>query len=380
MKHIYFLYTSYCPNTAETNRALSYLASLEKYGIDIDVIFFMPDKYRSKVSRDYKHIKIHYLWKWFPTTNKYLKYIPYVINIIRFRLSLRSGDVIYMYNLNDIKRLFVKIKNIKTFHESTECPEISLMPNVLHKCSIKEHLKTCKKMDGLFVISQALKQYYVMQGIESSKIHIINMTVDVSRFNNITKSKEVSVNPYIAYCGKISNNKDGVDHLIRAFSIVHEKYPKLKLVIIGDVPKNQNIENNMLLIEKLGLKDSIILTGKVEAEKIPQMLVNAIALLLARPDNKQAKYGFPTKLGEYLLSATPVVVTAVGDIPLFLEDKNNALISEPENDKMFADKILWIMEHPKEAVQIGKKGKEIALQNFNSDIEIMKLLSIINAK
>lgn len=360
------------------NRALSYFASLDSKEICVDVIFFMPDKQCSKISNSYNHVKVHYLWNWFPTTNKYLKYIPYIINIIRFRFSLRSGDIVYMYNLNDIKHFFVGIKNVKSFHESTECPEVSLMPNVLHKCTVEEHIKICKKMDGLFVISQALKQYYITRGIDESKVHVINMTVDVSRFNNIFK--EYVEEPYVAYCGKVNNNKDGVDHLIKAFSMVHKKIPKLKLIIVGDIPQDISKDSNMLLIENLGLRDSIILTGKIASEKIPQIMANATALLLDRPNNKQAKYGFPTKLGEYLLSANPVVVTAVGDIPLFLEDKNNALISEPENSRMFADKIIWIIEHPEESAQIGERGKETAMQNFNSDIEVVKLISIINNK
>ena len=47
-------------------------------------------------------------------------------------------------------------------------------------------------------------------------------------------------------------------------------------------------------------------------------------LVLARPDNIQAKGGFPTKLGEYLATGNPVVVTKVGEIPNYLIDGVNA--------------------------------------------------------
>ena len=67
------------------------------------------------------------------------------------------------------------------------------------------------------------------------------------------------------------------------------------------------------------MKDSIVFTGIVSAADIPQILKNAAVLALDRPDSLQAQCGFPTKLGEYLLTENPVIVTKVGDIPLFLE-------------------------------------------------------------
>lgn len=70
---------------------------------------------------------------------------------------------------------------------------------------------------------------------------------------------------------------------------------------------------------------------------MPQMLKNAEALVLDRPNSLQAQYGFPTKLGEYLLTGNPVVVTKVGDIPLYLKDGVSALLSEDRNPKEFAE-------------------------------------------
>ena len=112
---------------------------------------------------------------------------------------------------------------------------------------------------------------------------------------------------------------------------------------------------------------------------MPQMLKNVDILALDRPDNLQAKYGFPIKLGEYLLTENPVVVTRVGDIPLFLQDGVNALIAEPQNPYSFASKIIWAIEHPEQASLIGKAGAEVAIREFNCHVESKKMLSAIEA-
>ena len=375
---VYFLYTNYTPNTAETNRALSYLKSLDNVGKKLEVIFFLPDKYGSKIPFQFTNIRVTYLWEKFKIKHRILKYIPYVINIFLFRLRLKKGDVVYIYGMNDVKKFFVGINGVKSFYECTEHPEVSLMPDKLRRCSLKEHIETCKKLNGLFVISTALKDYYIKKGVAGDRIHIINMTVDTSRFDGLLKNNNKKER-YIAYWGKVSNNKDGVDQLITAFSIVHKTIPNIKLYIIGAVPTNLSNEHNIKLIQDLNLSEYVVLTGMLPADEIPQIMTNAEILVLNRPDNLQAKFGFPTKLGEYLLSANPVVVTGVGDIPLFLQDKVSALISPPNNPQAFAEKIVWALQNFEESKIIGANGCKVAKINFNSDIEAMKLIKIIES-
>ena len=147
-----------------------------------------------------------------------------------------------------------------------------------------------------------------------------------------------------------------MDQLIHAFSIVHKIIPDIKLYIVGAIPANLSNEHNIKLIQDLNLSEYIVLTGMLPADEIPQIMVDAEMLVLDRPDNLQAKFGFPTKLGEYLLSANPVVVTGVGDIPLFLQDKDSALISPPNNPQAFAEKIVWALQNPDESKRIGYNG------------------------
>ena len=110
---------------------------------------------------------------------------------------------------------------------------------------------------------------------------------------------------------------------------------------------------------------------------MPQLLKNARVLALARPNNLQAQFGFPTKLGEYLLTGNIVVVTSVGDIPLYLKDRENALLAEPSNIEHFAEKMDWALSHPQECELLGARGKEVAIKHFNAFNETQKLMTVI---
>ena len=152
----------------------------------------------------------------------------------------------------------------------------------------------------------------------------------------------------------------------------------MKLYIIGDTPSTEDLTRNLKLIDSYNLKERIVFTGIVPYTQMPQILKNAAILALDRPDSIQAQCGFPTKLGEYLLTKNPVVVTKVGDIPKFLEDGISALLSEERNPQEFAQKLEWVLTHKNEADKIGGMGAKVAMKNFNCDIETKKLLNFLN--
>ena len=173
------------------------------------------------------------------------------------------------------------------------------------------------------------------------------------------------------------NNKDGVDELIKSFAIVHKVLPEVKLYIIGKTPDKDDASGNLNLINNLGIKKSVVFTGIVSAAEMPQILKNAAVLALDRPDSLQAQCGFPTKLGEYLLTENPVVVTKVGDIPLFLKDGETALIAEERDPQDFSSKLIWALQNPEEASKIGKAGALVAMREFNYLNETKKIIDVI---
>lgn len=372
---IYFLYHSYEPNTATYNRVLAFLRNIDEMGIPIKVVFLMPNNGRDRISGSFKYIDVQYYWDHLYFNNKYLKLLSFFIYQYLFLRQLKAGDKVCIFGLDKIMTKVLRRRDVSLFLESTECPEVYGQLSKLYHTTVDGFIEACRKANALFVISSNLKEYYITKGGNPDKIHIINMTVDPKRFEGL--SKQNTSERYIAYCGTASNNKDGVDKLIRSFGMVAKEHPDVKLYVIGETPSETDKTGNLELIKSLHIEDKVVFTGRVKAEEMPMLLKNAEVLALARPDNKQAKYGFPTKLGEYLLTGNPVVVTSVGDIPRFLEDGVSALIAPANNDEIFAEKLNWALEHPRECKAIGERGKQVALDSFNAAIETRKMMDVI---
>ena len=368
---IIVIYNSYKPNVAAVNRLLSFLHGFEEIGVGVEMVFIYPnEKWDRVTSPNFKYVHFTYLWDKHKCRNKYYKFIRSFWDIYRYIKKLYSGSKVLLLSSSEYLPFITWRSDIEVFHERTEHPDVAkTFPSLLQN----SYLKACTKVKGLFVISTSLYKYFKRLGVKN--VYIINMTVDAGRFIGVEKTE--LKDHYIAYCGAASNNKDGVDILIKSFAILHEYYPSIRLYILGKAPKANDESGNLKLVKDLNLSDFVIFKGLVQSEKIPQLLVNADMLALARPDSLQAQCGFPTKLGEYLLTGNPVVITKVGDIPMFFEDQVNSLLAEPGDIEDFAAKMKWVVENPLESHIIGQRGKEIAMCHFNYLIETKKIVNAI---
>lgn len=376
MSNLYILLRGYFPGLAPNNHYMGWLKSFDELGVKATVINVRPNDDFERMPDTFRNLTVVNLWDnpFFRVRHRQVRFLIHQLNVWRFCRKVKPGDTVWVYDLPEAVIKLAGKAGVRIFNEVTEHPEIGVV-SAREKEGARKRVKAIKKIEGLFVISTQLKQAYIDRGVKSDKIHIINMTVDADRFNGLEKQGNEKS---IVFCGHGANNKDGVDQLIKAFAIVHKTHTDYLLKIIGPAPKRGDNSGNIELVESLDLVDSVIFVGRKSPDEVPQLLKNASILALDRPDSLQAQNGFPTKLGEYLLTENPVCVTNVGDIPMFLKDGVSALIAEHDSVEDFASKLLWVIEHPAEALEIGKRGAKVARVHFNPMTEAKKMLKIMN--
>jgi glycosyltransferase involved in cell wall biosynthesis len=147
--------------------------------------------------------------------------------------------------------------------------------------------------------------------------------------------------------------KDGILDLIRSFGILNKKYPNTHLLVIGDLTNGETIVPDLKNYAKSYMDlENISFTGLVSHERIPDLLNSCQILAMTRHNGIFAQAGFPTKLSEYFACKKPVLTTAVGDISKYFTNREDLILTEPENiesivngfedllnDKQLADKI-----------------------------------------
>lgn len=357
-------------NSAEFQRMWGIAKSIAQKGYKIKYIFLMPNN--GKINKEHvPNLECVYLGEKCNLNNKICTIIYSLFCLFR---QIHKGSTIIYYTF--LPTLFVirLIPRIKLILEVNEYPPFIAKANIFNRVLFPLYLDTARKAYKIFVISKKLKDYFIEQNVDAKNIDILNMTVDSHRFTKINKQGSEK---YIAYCGTMSCYKDGVDILIEAFANVVNKIPNIKLYLLGKTPYEKDRIKFESLINKHNLSSKIYMPGAVPAEEIPQYLINAEVLALARPNNIQATYGFPTKLGEYLLTGNPVVVTRVGELEDFLTDKISCVFAEPNSVEDFTDKLLWVLNNGNIGKEIGNNGKKIAFKYFNSDNESLKIINVL---
>lgn len=354
MKVYYIICSSDNQHSASLNRVRLFVSGLKKQGIDSDLIIFDVNKRNNVI------------------INKFF----YLIKILKFVVSflLLPKSILVFYGESPFFRFwkYIKLKHL-IFVERTEFPTYLIeRDRILSNKEIrfyKNFEKSLRFCSGFITCSKELSNYYQAYLKDECKIFISPLIVDIGMF---IKEKNVKIFNKISYCGDWGNQKDGVDILIKAFAKIHDKYPELRLELIGG--STIEIENSLKeLAVDLKINEFIDFVGRVPHLMIPKYLNSAKILALARPNNKQAAGGIPSKIAEYLSTGRPVVLTNVGELHYYLCDQINCYMSKPDSIDAFAGKLEQALTD-KNADIIGQNGYEIAKQ-FDVNVQTNLLIN-----
>ena len=59
------------------------------------------------------------------------------------------------------------------------------------------------------------------------------------------------------------------------------------------------------------------------------------------------------------------MVTRTGDIDTYLADGVNVYFTPPDDEAAFAERLRHVLGHPDEAAEVGRRGREAALEFFD---------------
>jgi len=346
---------------------------LVELGHNVRFLVLTPQDWEGNKKIDYYGVQFEELNS-YKGGSKILKHYYYLQSVLKAKKILKQQakdkkvDALIVFSIMSIHTipidyLIKKAKGfgIKVFHERTELPYVFDMNEKMLQIYLNKMLP---RFDGIFVISDKLVSYISQFNTALKKLLTV---VDLSFFETSRPSPYPF--PYVGYCGNLSGNKDGVPVLIEAFAIIKDRFPGLKLVLVGNDSNKTAIKETLDTISRFNITDRVVFTGLVERDMMPVILCNAAILVVAKPNNELNSGNFPIKIGEYLATGVPIVVTSVGEIPLFVKDGETGFLSEPDDAAAFAKKMEEALADPARAKAIGQAGKKVAQTLFDYKIQ-----------
>jgi glycosyltransferase involved in cell wall biosynthesis len=374
---------------AASNRVLTYAKGFYENGVNVHIICFANEYTFNNNGAINNGITYYHPFgqrtrsKYF-IVRRWYKFAKYLRTIALVKKINKDDKIIAFicYTEVTLTQLFAYrlAKYVKTYLmlERGEHPLRNYHNSFLRKFlgDIKLHLEI-KFCYNIICISQYLINFYKSRGVSPARMLMVTSTVDTERFK--TPSESPLSFQYILYCGRLTILKDGVNILIESFVKISEKYPEINLVLIGKGDSDNEVIMLKELVEKLNINRRVFFLGQMSRTEIPAYLNNAKILALARPRSIIADAGFPSKLTEYLATGNPVVVTEVGDIPVFLKDNENAFLSKPDSIEAFAEKLAFVLDNYKFAKEVARKGRDLTDTIFNYNYQSKRILDYIKS-
>lgn len=382
---------------APTTRIIGYCKGLLQAGSKVDIISIIPKKESDK------NVPLtgvcdggnYYHFTHAPSCNiPFLRSIMWrVLNYLCLKRALsfiKQSDKIEAYNavimsfdepwrFQAIIPTLKQLKKAKVIAIADEypIPIRHYLKSSVPEPKLKRYRAIYKNIDGRILMTTKLQNFYDTNICPKPTL-ILSTIVDIDRFNGLTKEQQDR--DYLCYMGNMELSKDNVDNIIEAFVLVADKYPTLDFHLYG-TPKQQTRQYLESIVDKYKLQNRVFLKGRVDYAKVPQILRNAKVLVSSQPDTKRAEGGFPTKLGEYMMTGVPTLLTDVGEIAEYVHDGVNAYLVPPENPRLYAEKLSYIIDNYSDAIRVAEHAKDYIVSKFSMTVageSIMKFL--INTK
>lgn len=284
-------------------------------------------------------------------------------------LAAHGCDAMLVYTVDSISiPLFVgfiaRLRGASIVKDSCELPFVYARSDGLRRRYQDWYTRAVQsRYDGIFVISAYLDSYYERISRGRARRLLVPILVDVDEFA-AASSATPSVPKMVLYAGDLGHTGE-VEGLLRIFSRVIHRHPDARLTVLGDRPGTSRREDLLREADRLGVAGAVDFLGLVPRQSVPRHFSHAAVLVLPRAAGAFSTAGLPTKLAEYLATGRPVIVSAVGDIPRYLQDRVDAFLVPPGHDEEFESTLNWVLDNPSEASLIGSRGRELAKREFD---------------
>ena len=270
----------------------------------------------------------------YPTPNP-----SFEVRFLKWKKQMRFSNV------------FCEINEVRRFEQSYTST-FSLPKRLLYNLITILSENFTRYYRGLVCISTTIKEYFKKYNSNAIVIPILSdipiMLPTKSQVNDRSVTRFV-------FTGTVAIEKENLTELVRGFSLFDKEYKEWEFLLYGRIPDSNRTELDVLLRE-YRLTEKIRLMGEIDHSSIPGVLSEADCLILPRCNTQQNYYGFSTKLSEYAVSGTPIILTDTGVVFNYFQDGNDCLKVAGYDAEGFYEQL-------KRFISMSKENRNMIAQN-----------------
>ncbi|MFQ6003656.1 MAG: glycosyltransferase family 4 protein [Candidatus Zixiibacteriota bacterium] len=227
-------------------------------------------------------------------------------------------------------------------------------------------IPTIYKGFKFMVISESTKEDLTKRGIPEDDIFVIKCGIDQALYRDKPQIEKYST-PTIIYLGRLKKYKS-IDHLLTGFSLLLDKIPEARLVIVGDGDYKANLID---FARKLGLGSRVEFTGYVDKEeKVRRLQKSWVAVY------PSLKEGWGLTNIEANACGTPVIASNVPGLKDSVIDGKTGLLFEYGNVQELCQCMIKILSDTDYRKNLIRGGLQWA-KSFSWDEAATKTLELM---
>ncbi len=224
-----------------------------------------------------------------------------------------------------------------------------------------------KRADGIKVVSSGIKDKLVEAGVDKKKIRVIPTPVDLNKFiycnpEEVRKFRKKHQNrKTIINVGRQDPSKD-YSTLYKTIALIYNDYKRLAFWQVGNkdyLPEKIKTDENLILIS----------SGKVKQEELANYYHAADVYV-----SSSRHESFGKVLIEAMAAGLPVVATATTGSKEIVKDGENGFLVSIGDSQALARKVLYLLNNPAKAKEMGENGRKMVKEKFNQQKIIKRIV------
>ena len=260
-----------------------------------------------------------------------------------------GADTVILYNLPFFtlcraKRVFSK-KNIDVVYDCTEWTKdtdgsfLKRVFKLLDEFLIRNFAHIVA--DGMIVISSMMKKKYS----KSKNLLVLPPLVDVN--DSVWHQKPEKSSDVFEFCfaGIPDGNKESLDKIVEAFSLLNNRNAVLRIVGI-----TEDDYNHLYGEISEDFKKRILFMGKLSHEQAVKYILGCDCYIFIRCSDRRNNAGFPTKFAEAFTCHVPIITTDVSDVGEYIKSSGRGEVLSDMSCGAIAKAMAFAVERGKNTV------------------------------
>lgn len=318
-----------------------------------------------------------------------LNYLSYIVSscLIALYLSLRyKYDAVFVHQVSPATigiaaTIVKKIQRIPMYFWVLDLwPEsLTAAIGLRNRCILGIFSKMVqwfyRNSDKILISSKSFARSICEKGDFADKIVYFPNWVDSA----LTVTADVATpdvpNGFVAmFTGNIGASQDFGTVLSAAEQL--KEYKDIHFVVVGNGRAREWVEQQ---IAERGLCDTVHCVGSYPLEAMPATFAKADVLFAALKDEPVFALTVPAKIQAYMSSGKPIISMINGEAMEIVREVGCGVAVAAEDSETFADALLRMSQlSPEERADMGSRGREFAVNNFDFAKQMTLLEQIMN--